>query len=128
MGETNAVASIVFNPDAASFLMNSILVSVGTICASFCSPSRGLTSTMRTLCGVFIGQFSSLLGIVGLKVQKFHTLGDLVAHRVVEALNPAGCRRVNRIFHLHRFQHQQRRALFDPIAFLVPFARSHGRA
>src|SRR5260221_11197567 len=50
-GETKAVASTAGRPASASFSMSSILIAVGTFVASFCRPSRGATSTMRTLRG-----------------------------------------------------------------------------
>src|SRR5262245_38308034 len=40
-----------FSPAATSSLMNSAFFSVGIVFASFCNPSRGPTSTMRTLFG-----------------------------------------------------------------------------
>jgi hypothetical protein len=45
-GETKEPASIVVTPVAASFSINWIFVSNGTIFFSFCSPSRGPTSTI----------------------------------------------------------------------------------
>ena len=53
----NLVASMVFNPAADSLLMNSILVAVGTICFSFCRPSRGPTSTILTVDPLTVGVF-----------------------------------------------------------------------
>jgi len=48
LGETKEPASMVVNPVLASLSTSSILVARGTVCFSFCSPSRGPTSTMRT--------------------------------------------------------------------------------
>jgi hypothetical protein len=48
LGLTKAVASIVRWPQAARRRISSSLTAVGTLCFSFCSPSRGPTSTMRT--------------------------------------------------------------------------------
>lgn len=39
---------MVAKPVPASLSTNSIFVARGTVCFSFCSPSRGPTSTMRT--------------------------------------------------------------------------------
>lgn len=39
---------MMFNPLFANLLTNSILVSAGMLVFSFCSPSRGPTSTIRT--------------------------------------------------------------------------------
>src|SRR5688572_14936662 len=50
-GLTKLVASIVRRPVADSRSISSIFAAVGTIAFSFCSPSRGPTSTMRTLAG-----------------------------------------------------------------------------
>jgi hypothetical protein len=49
---TNDVASMEVSPAAARRAIKSILVAVGTIAFSFCSPSRGPTSTMRTRLGM----------------------------------------------------------------------------
>src|SRR2546422_11548832 len=50
-GETKAVASTAGRPASASLSISSIFTAVGTPVASFCRPSRGATSTMRTLRG-----------------------------------------------------------------------------
>ena len=47
-GDTNEPASIVRSPVCASLFTNSIFVATGIDCFSFCNPSRGPTSTMRT--------------------------------------------------------------------------------
>ena len=47
-GLTNDVASTTGKPASASIVMNCIFCSVGTSAFSFCSPSRGPTSTTRT--------------------------------------------------------------------------------
>jgi hypothetical protein len=46
-GETKLPASISLKPASASASISAILVSVATIPASFCKPSRGPTSTIR---------------------------------------------------------------------------------
>ena len=46
-GETNAVASTAGRPASARRSISSIFTAVGTSRGSFCSPSRGPTSTMR---------------------------------------------------------------------------------
>ena len=51
--ETKAVASIAGNPAAVSASISATLASVGTSVFSFCSPSRGPTSTSRTDDGSF---------------------------------------------------------------------------
>jgi len=52
---TNDVASMDVNPAAARRAMRSILVAVGTMAFSFCSPSLGPTSTIRTRLGMAVG-------------------------------------------------------------------------
>jgi hypothetical protein len=48
-GETKEPASIVVSPVFASLSTSSIFVANDIVCLSFCSPSRGPTSTMRTV-------------------------------------------------------------------------------
>src|SRR5207249_3427454 len=52
-GDTKLVASIAGSPASVRRSMSATLISVGTIVFSFCSPSRGPTSTMQTRCGSF---------------------------------------------------------------------------
>lgn len=47
-GATKEPASMVVKPVFASLSTKSIFVASGTVCFSFCNPSRGPTSTMRT--------------------------------------------------------------------------------
>ena len=56
-GETNAVASTAGSPASASRSISSTLTAVGTLFGSFCRPSRGPISTMRTLLGSGIARF-----------------------------------------------------------------------
>ena len=51
LGETKEAASIFGKPAAVSRLINSTLTSTGIISFSFCSPSRGPTSTILTCAG-----------------------------------------------------------------------------
>src|SRR5262245_2917703 len=53
-GWTNEATSMSFRPASTSRLMNSAFRAVGIVFASFCSPSRGPTSTIRTLSGRFV--------------------------------------------------------------------------
>jgi hypothetical protein len=48
LGETKEVASTTERPVSERRLMNSIFVSAGITCFSFCSPSLGPTSTILT--------------------------------------------------------------------------------
>ena len=50
-GDTNEVTSIAPKPAAVSRSTSSTLTSAGIICFSFCSPSRGPTSTILTRAG-----------------------------------------------------------------------------
>ena len=50
-GETKLVASTTDNPEVANLFMSSIFTGVGTVFFSFCSPSRGPTSTIFTHLG-----------------------------------------------------------------------------
>ena len=54
LGETNAVASITGSPASCRRWISSTLTAVGTGAASFCSPSRGPTSTSFTRFGRLI--------------------------------------------------------------------------
>src|SRR5208282_5909287 len=54
LGETKLVASIAGRPASLSRSMRPTLTGVGTIAGSFCKPSRGPTSTMRTRRGRFM--------------------------------------------------------------------------
>src|SRR5688572_29800615 len=91
LGETNAVASTAGKPASARRSISSSLTAVGTSPGSFCSPSRGPTSTMRTL----------------LKCHQLRALGHLLAGAIVDLLHHAVLRRGDRVLHLHRFQDQQ---------------------
>jgi hypothetical protein len=50
-GETKAPTSMVCKPASPRRSISSILTAVEMVCFSFCKPSRGPTSTMRTLLG-----------------------------------------------------------------------------
>ena len=60
-GETKLVDSMALKPVAESRLISSILTSVGTIIDSFCSPSRGPTSTIFTRFGTLMAVAAQLL-------------------------------------------------------------------
>ena len=51
LGETNDVTSMFFRPASVRRSTSSIFTSAGISCFSFCSPSRGPTSTMLTWVG-----------------------------------------------------------------------------
>jgi hypothetical protein len=54
LGETKAVASTAGKPASLRRSISSIFTAVGTDCFSFCSPSRGPTSTILTVRGRII--------------------------------------------------------------------------
>src|SRR5688572_4340001 len=95
-GETNAVASTAGSPASARRSISSTLTAVGTAPRSFCSPSRGPTSTIRT--DLF-------------KRKQLRALEHLLAGGIVDFLHHAVGRRGDRVLHLHRFQDKERLAL-----------------
>src|SRR5204863_8719519 len=54
LGETKLIASIAGRPASVRRSIRPTLTSVGTTAFSFCKPSRGATSTMRTRCGSLV--------------------------------------------------------------------------
>src|SRR5215470_8759417 len=97
-GETNAVASTAGRPASARRSISSSLTAVGTSPGSFCSPSRGPTSTMRTRL---------------IKRDELRAFGDLLAGAEMHFLHHAVLRGSNRVLHLHRLQDEERIALGD---------------
>src|SRR5262247_290669 len=94
-GDTNAVASTAGSPASARRSISSSFTRVGTSRGSFCSPSRGPTSTIRT--GLSKGnQLDSFEHLVSRGVM------DLLHHAV------GGCG--DGVLHLHRLQYQERLA------------------
>src|SRR5688572_6288837 len=92
LGETNAVASTAGSPASARRSMSSTLTSVGTSPRSFCSPSRGPTSTI----------FTDLF-----KGNQLRALEDLLAGSVMDFFHGPVSGSCNRVLHLHRFQDQE---------------------
>src|SRR5687767_1563072 len=88
-GDTNAVASTAGSPASASRSISSSFTAVGTSPGSFCRPSRGPTSTMRTFLfkGDQLGAFQHLF-----------------SGGIVHLLHHAVGRRGDGVLHLHRFQ------------------------
>src|SRR4030095_10469980 len=74
-GETNAVASIARNPASVSASIKATFSSVGTIAFSFCRPSRGPTSTRRTMEG------SLTLRVIRLAIRESITSGAVADTR-----------------------------------------------
>src|SRR3954471_9961366 len=98
LGDTKAVASTAGRPASARRSISSSFTAVGTSPGSFCRPSRGPTSTMRTRL---------------FKRHQLRALQHLLARAVVDLLHDTVGRRGNRVLHLHCFQDQERVALAD---------------
>src|SRR5215213_8876965 len=95
-GDTNAVASTAGSPASARRSISSTLTAVGTSPRSFCSPSRGPTSTMRT--GLF-------------KRDQLRAFQHLLAGGIVDLLHRTVGGRGDGVLHLHRLEDQQRVSL-----------------
>src|SRR5579871_5716011 len=108
---------MVFRPVSESRRMNSIFVSVGTICFSFCSPSRGPTSTMRALGGIVISLLFRQC-LCALELKQFNAFGHLVADSEVKLCNLARRRRMDGALHFHGFENHQWRAFLHALARL----------
>src|SRR4051812_15180104 len=93
LGDTKAVASTAGRPASARRSISSSFTAVGTSPGSFCRPSRGPTSTMRTRL---------------FKRHQLRALEHLLTRAVVDLLHYAVGRRGDGVLHLHRFQDQQR--------------------
>src|SRR5690606_9868825 len=108
-GLTKLVASTVRRPVVDRRSMSAILSAAGTCAASFCRPSRGPTSTMRTWAGMGI---SVLQGDEhGVGVDEIAFAGAQFGHHAV-------ARGLERQLHLHRLHHQQLLALAYRVAGL----------
>src|SRR5215204_543627 len=97
-GETNAVASTAGRPASARRSISSTLTAVGTSARSFCSPSRGPTSTILT--ALF-------------KRDQLRAFLHLLAGGVLDFLHHTVGRGGDGVFHLHRLEDQQRLPLGD---------------
>src|SRR5512145_853452 len=95
LGETNAVASTAGSPAPASRSMSSTFTSVETCPGSFCSPSRGPTSTIFTASS---------------KGDQLRAFEHLLARAVVDFLHHAVGGRDDCVLHLHRLEYQERLA------------------
>src|SRR3954469_16619650 len=97
-GLTKLVASIVRSPVAERRSISAILSAVEIAVFSFCSPSRGPTSTMRTWDGIAMSCLQ----------RHQHGIGfDEVAFRGAHLDDEAVARRLYRELHLHCLDHQQ---------------------
>src|SRR3954468_14063854 len=97
-GETKAVASTAGRPTSARRSMSSSLTAVGTWFGSFCRPSRGPTSTMRTRL---------------FKRHQLRAFEYLLAWPIVNLLHHAVGRRRDGVLHFHCLEDQERIALGD---------------
>src|SRR5215831_7938925 len=96
-GETKLVASIAGRPASVSRSIRPTLTSVGTVPFSFCRPSRGPTSTMRTRRGSFIERSIAMLAIdhAGDRQSGFNTpyLGGDLLHGIFDQRDGRDVRR-----------------------------------
>src|SRR5436190_9552756 len=111
-GLTNAVTSITGRCAALSRLMNSILSAVDTSARSFCSPSRGPTSTMvmRRLVICEAGRWDRLARVVRkrpglLEVYKRGVGRDELSFATAHRGDHAVAGRAHGELHLHRLEH-----------------------
>src|SRR5215470_4589328 len=102
-GDTNAPASITLKPVSLSRSMSAILTAAGNALASFCRPSRGPTSTIRTSAGRRIGGLLALGG----KRDKRRPLVHEIARREVHAVDDPVRGRHDRMLHLHCLEHKK---------------------
>src|SRR5687767_12442691 len=100
-GETKAVASTAGSPASARRSMSSSFTAVGTSAFSFCRPSRGPTSTSRTVSGI----------LISLQRNQLRAFQNLLACVVKHLLHHAVRGRGNGVLHLHGFQNEERLAL-----------------
>src|SRR5918911_1728099 len=139
-GCTNELTSIHPKPASESRSTKRTLTSVGMGAGSFCSPSRGPTSTMRTRRGrtsaipllyvldLVLNRFLDL--ILGAEGEQARAAGDLLAHLDAHLRHDARVRRLDHVLHLHRFEHDQRLVLDHVLAGLhrhPDHAGRHGR-
>src|SRR3984893_4251388 len=109
-GDTKAPPSTVCSPAPTSASMKAMRSATLTGVFSFCRPSRGPTSTMRTKslmlisrsCRFDFGEFDAFL----------HDIADLAFYR----LQHAGEWRAQGLLHLHHFKRENGRALHQPRA------------
>src|SRR5690625_2650617 len=141
---TKLVASTTRRPVCDRRLMNSILVAVGTTAFSFCSPSRGPTSTIFTAFGkLLMDILVSSHRLAGRDRATGLRLGGLDGHQwrfrfhhvtfgAQKLLDGAGDARLDGVFHFHALEHHQCLADLDRIAILdvhghhAPRHRAHG--
>src|ERR1700675_4320729 len=104
-GDTKAPTSTVCSPAPTSASMNAIRSATLTGVFSFCRPSRGPTSTMRTESLMLISQ--SYRFDLGEFHAFLHDIADLAFYHFQNTCEW----RAQGLFHLHDFKRQDRRAL-----------------
>src|SRR5438105_3441785 len=110
VGCTNDVTSIHAKPASDSRSTKRILSGVEMDARSFCRPSRGPTSTMRTSGAM------QLLYVGCAQRQQLHTAGHLLADLHAQLGDDPGVGRLDHMLHFHRFQHDQWLMLADSLA------------
>src|SRR5882724_12899164 len=106
-GDTKAPTSTVCSPAPTSASMNAMRAATLTGVFSFWRPSRGPTSTMRTR------SLISNLSACRLDFGELDALADDITDLAFDHLQHSGKRRAQGLFHLHHFEGQDRRALFE---------------
>src|SRR5437660_4580495 len=118
LGWTNEVTSIQPNPAAESRSTKWTLSSVEMRAFSFCSPSRGPTSTTRTsavMTSTVLSVPPSRCGRLsrGPEREQLRAARDLLADLDMDVGNDARVRRFDDMLHLHRLERDQRLVLAD---------------
>src|SRR5260370_14011862 len=107
--------------------MNAMRASTLTGVFSFCSPSRGPTSTMRTCSLIVWSHEAQILRTEGLDLGEFdaflHDIADLAFYSFQHACE----RRAQGLLHLHDLEGQDRRALLQPGPLLGHQGHSRAR-
>src|SRR5258708_4600984 len=110
-GDTKAPTSTVCSPAPMSASMKAMRSATLTGVFSFCRPSRGPTSTMRTESLMRTSTGCSRRG--RLDFGEFHAFPDDIADLAFYRLQHAGERRAQGLLHLHHFERENRRALLQ---------------
>src|SRR5690349_18926410 len=108
-GDTKAPTSTVLRPAATSASMKAIRAATPTGVFSFCRPSRGPISMMRT---------TLLMNLLAcwFDLGELDTLADDIADLAPDRLQDAGERRAERLLHFHDLERQDRRTLLQRVA------------
>src|SRR5882724_5935548 len=111
-GDTKAPTSTVCKPAPTSASMNAMRSAALTGVFSFCRPSRGPTSTMRTL------SFMTVSFRYGFDFREFDTFLHDIANLAFDRFQHAGKRRAQGLLHLHHLEGEDRRALLERRTFI----------